>query len=322
MVGDSWITLEKLATIVERHIEPNARVRRNVTLPVLGSSSGRTRQCDIVIEAGKKPRVTTSIVEAQKRKDKPEIGEFDGWIEKMREVGAQHLICVSKTGYPKSIEEKADQIGPTVRLLTLKQLEQGNWPLPPTVFSDFLLMVQYDKLVGLEMVFGHLVKKDPNQKLPSPHDKVFRSKGHLMSITDIIDWHLFGKPENIDELPKNNQFSLVVTYGKEIETIFEYKTHTGLWVPLQTLKIHIKLQIHQKEIAWESMMYEQRDWGEIAWVLRATATVSTKQYDLVIPFKRIAPGEYSMGRPIILGDFDAFLAVGKKGFKAKRYTDQ
>jgi hypothetical protein len=319
MKDAQWITLEKIVAIIERHIAPNARVRRNVWLPVLGSRSGRTRKCDVVIEEGAEPRKTLSIVEAQKRKDKPEIGEFNDWVEKMREVGAQHLICVSKRGFPQSIEEKADQIGPTVRLLTLKQLEQGEWPLPPTTFSDTLNVVQYHKLMGLQMKYPHLVKIDPKHKLPNPEDKIFRLRnGRLVSTTDIMDWHLFGNPKNIMELPKNKHISLTVNF----KGIFEHKTHSGKWINLEWLRIHIQLLIRSQKITWEFARYEQRHWGEIAWVLRATAMVGSNQYNLVIPLKRVGPGEYRMGRPVILGDIDAFISIGNQGYKAERYTDQ
>ena len=121
-----WKTQEKVVTIIERHLGQGAKVRRNVHLPVLESKIGRTRQCDIVIEEGTEPRQTISIVEVQKRGKKPEINEFGGWVKKMREVGAQHLICVSELGFPRSIKEEADLIGPTVRLLTLKKIEEDN----------------------------------------------------------------------------------------------------------------------------------------------------------------------------------------------------
>jgi len=136
-----WQLQEKVVALLERHIANSASVRRNVHLPVLKSASGRTRQCDVVVVEGKEPRTTISIVEVQKRQSKPDINEFNGWVEKMREVGAQHLICVSSADFPKSIHEKSDEIGPTVRLLTLRQLEQGQWPIPPTICSDELEVV-------------------------------------------------------------------------------------------------------------------------------------------------------------------------------------
>lgn len=73
---------------------------------------------------GNPPRQSITIVEVQKRNTKPNIATFDGWVGKMRSVGAQQLMCVSAIGYPQSIiEEVKLKHGPTVRLLTLKELQ-------------------------------------------------------------------------------------------------------------------------------------------------------------------------------------------------------
>lgn len=319
MTDPKWKFIEKVVTIIERYIAPTAKVRRNVFLPVLKNKTRRPRQCDIVIEDGKAPRQTISIVEVQDQGTKPEIGEFHGWIKKMQEVGAQHLICVSELGFPDSIQKEADEIGPTVRLLTLKKLEKGEWPLPPTFFSDTIDVVQYDRLMGLQMKYPHLVRVDPKPKLPNPEDKIFRLRdGRLVSTTDIMDWHLFGNPKNIMELPPNKHISLTVNFTG----LFEHKTYSGEWIKLEWLRIHIQLLIRLHKITWEFASYEQRHWGKFAWVLRATAMMHTTPYNLIIPIKRIGPGEYSMGRPVILGDADAFMSIGNQGYKAERYTDQ
>jgi len=110
--------------MIEQATSPTAVVQHDIKLPVLGKK--RVRQCDVVIRFGKPPRQTIAIVEVQKRGKRPEITTFHGWVQKMREVGAQHLFCVSEAGYPESIvEEVATVLGPTVRLLTLKNLPLG-----------------------------------------------------------------------------------------------------------------------------------------------------------------------------------------------------
>lgn len=315
-----WKTREKVVTIIERHLAPSAKIRRDVHLPVLSSKSGRTRQCDIVIEEGTEPRQTISIVEIQNRVSKPEINEFNGWIEKMREVGAQHLICVSDLGFPTSIEEKADLIGPTIRLLTLKQIEEGNWPIPPAFCSGTLEVVRYDKLEGLRIEYQHLVRKDPHAKneLPNPHEKIFRIEdGQLVSVTDIMDWHLFSNPNNIVELPKNQQ----IIQGVYFTDCFEHKTHGGDWVKLKSLLIQIKLSISSEILNWETATYEQRGWGEVGWVLKASTLFHSKKVDIITPFNRVGAGEYCMGRPITMSDYDTFLSINGKGYKAERYED-
>jgi hypothetical protein len=122
-----WKITEKIIALLEGIITPDAEVEHNVYLPVIGSQSGRKRQCDIVIKYGLEPRQSIAIVEVQKRKKLPDINTFQGWLRKMTEVGAQHLICVSALGYPKSIiEDVATKVGPTVTLTTLKELEEKN----------------------------------------------------------------------------------------------------------------------------------------------------------------------------------------------------
>lgn len=316
----AWETQEKVVTIIERHLGPEAKVRRNVRLPVLNSKSGQTRQCDIVIEKGTEPRKTISIVEVQKRNSKPKIAEFDGWYQKMRDVGAQHLICVSELGFPSTIKEKADQKGPTVRLLTLKKLEENSWPIPSTSFSRTLEVVRYVQLKGLQFKYPHLVRIDPqaSKKLPNPHEKIFRTiDRRLVSVTDIMDWHLFGNPNNLAELPRNKQIVL----GVNITGGFEHRTFNRDWVKLTNLLIQIELSISKKTLNWEAAIYEQRGWGEVAWVLRGSSELDGKKFDIVTPLMRIAPGEYRMGHPIILGDYDAFISLGNTIIKAERFKD-
>lgn len=117
----NWKQAENITALIERAISPDAHVQTNVHLPVIGTN--RTRQCDVVIYFGKPPRQTIAIVEVQKRKRKPDITTFHGWVRKMQEVGAQQLFCVSALGYPRSIiDDVQTRIGPTVKLLTLKDL--------------------------------------------------------------------------------------------------------------------------------------------------------------------------------------------------------
>lgn len=118
-----WRTIERVAALVERQLDPSAHVEHNVNLPDL-TTEGIARQCDVVVTSGPEKRPTRSIVEVQKRGRRVELAMFEGWVAKMRAVGAQHLVCVSSVGYPASVVSKAAQLGPTVRLCTLKELER------------------------------------------------------------------------------------------------------------------------------------------------------------------------------------------------------
>lgn len=124
-----WIELEHLVKLIEKSISPDSIVDHDVKLPVLNSQSGAKSQCDIVIRSGKPPRETITIVEVQKRNKRVDINDFRGWFQKVEDVGAQHLICVSRHDFPKSIKEKAFFSGNKVRLVTLQKLEVENIPL-------------------------------------------------------------------------------------------------------------------------------------------------------------------------------------------------
>ena len=132
-----WIELELLVKLIEKSISPDSIVDHDVWLPVINSKCGAKCKCDIVIRSGKAPRETITIVEVQKRKKKVDKNDFRGWMEKVEEVGAQHLICVSQHDFPKSIKEKAFFSGHKVRLVTLQKLEVENIPL-------FLLNTKYE----------------------------------------------------------------------------------------------------------------------------------------------------------------------------------
>ncbi len=121
--------LELLVNLIQKYIEPDAIVEHDIHLPVIGSTSGRKRQCDIVIISGPKHRKTITIVEAQDRISQVDINTFNGWLIKLDEIGAQHLICVSRLEFPESIKEKAISQGNKVKLINLKDADPAEIPL-------------------------------------------------------------------------------------------------------------------------------------------------------------------------------------------------
>lgn len=129
MVENDGKDLEHLVRLVEQSITPGSTVEHNVNLPVIGSESGLTRQCDVIIRLGPQARETITIVEVQDRIARTEIGEFEGWLGKLKDVGAQHLICVSRHEFPISIKEGAIKAGNTVKLITLKEIPAESLPI-------------------------------------------------------------------------------------------------------------------------------------------------------------------------------------------------
>lgn len=123
-----WRLTEKVVVLLEKSLTPDSNIEHDVELPDLTGDSD-TRQCDIIIRSGRYPRETITLVEVQDRTKKFDITFFDGLYEKMKKIGAQHLICVSTKGFPKSIVNRANRIGPTVRLVTLRELKENKFPL-------------------------------------------------------------------------------------------------------------------------------------------------------------------------------------------------
>ena len=70
--------LERLVYLIEKSLDPEAKVEHDVNLPVLTSTIGATRQCDIVITQGTPPRETVTIIEVQDRTSKPPRNDFGG----------------------------------------------------------------------------------------------------------------------------------------------------------------------------------------------------------------------------------------------------
>jgi hypothetical protein len=137
MVNDGTF-LEKLVQLIEQSLALDAIVERNVKLPILNSRIGVIAQCDIVIRTGKPPRETLTIVEVQDREKPVDINMFRGWQQKLQDVGAQHLYCVSRQTFPESIKEKASLSGNTIKLITLKELDTDQIPLTFFKMSFFL----------------------------------------------------------------------------------------------------------------------------------------------------------------------------------------
>lgn len=121
--------LEKLVALIEESVAPGSTVLHDVQMPVLASRIGATRQCDVVITTGQKPRETITIVEVQDRNRRVDRNTFGGWVGKMHEIGAQHLICVSRKEFPESIKEQARHSGTAIRLMTLHELPVDRLPL-------------------------------------------------------------------------------------------------------------------------------------------------------------------------------------------------
>lgn len=318
---------EKVVTILERHIDQSARVFCDVLLPVVADPQMEPRQIDVLIETGTKARPTRTIVEVQDRKSKPQPTEFDGWLKKMEDVGAQHLMCVTKAGYTKTILKKAANRGPTVRLFTLEQLEKskGNI-LPPSIMSNDLHLVTYGQLLSIKIIPVHPYQMHPDidpSKPPDPHYKMFLPHGtdKPQSATEVTDWHLFANPKNVKALPHTGEMvHLKYSYDVDPTKPWKFITKTG-WVPLKRFEISIKLSIDSHPIDWEQNYYEQVGEGEVGWILKGTANYGGKDTVVYLPLRKEDDGLYSAGRATAMSENAVtFVGYGDVGHRAEEFS--
>lgn len=179
-------------------------------------------------------------------------------------------------------------------------------------------VVKYEKLVGASYDHYHLARIDKSRQTdePDPFITDLRVHGNEVSSSDVMDWHLFGTPKNVSELPAGQRIRLRVDFQGGLESELEHMTHDGSWVGLNALVLVIDLSIEDIDVEWEMHSYTQLDWGEIAWAIRAKASASGETMDLAIPLKQVAPGEYSLGQPLAMSDHQMFLAAGDLGLRA------
>ena len=311
-----WRIIEKIVSLLEKALTPVAQVEHDIFLPVIGRPDRRPRQCDIVITSGQPPRQTITIVEVQKRKSRPNINTFHGWIEKMREVGAQHLICVSALGFPQSIiDDVAMRYGPTVRLTTLKELEELN--IAGFVLGNFLF---HKKAHFLLEKFGPEVKVEPNPSTTdlefefAPVEKVFSlgDSAEKLNVFELFEVFrqkelmplLFSRGQTIPDngsvdvtLPSSLQENLYI-YIEEIK-------HKVISLPM---KWKIETEIFRIPLSHFEYKQEFID-STLAWIASAKGVVEEKEITVQIVLKQDERGILQVAAARIEGVQELFLSL-------------
>lgn len=288
----SWQVVEEVAGLLEKSLTPFAEVRPNVKLPVIGK--GRNRQCDVVITYGSPPRQTVSIVEVQRRARKPDITTFHGWCRKMQEVGAQHLICVSTKGYPQSIiDEVATTYGPTIRLLTLKELREPEGPGLAFV-SPFLLHKQ--PRITVEGVGPSIILERYSGEVDvelTLTDKVFTidDSTELQSIFDLILTTMGDLSNAFYQQHKEepDRYRLELTLGSVDRTLWMHikgKNYKVLNLPTK-----LRVETSVSKIPLTTFEYHQESIeGALAWVAVAEGISENKPISVRLVFRKDAEG--------------------------------
>jgi hypothetical protein len=282
-----WLSKEYLVQLIEKSINQDSEVQHDVMLPVLTSSTDAKRQCDIVIRTGNVPRQTITIVEVQSRNRKVEITTFDGWMSKMREVGAQHLICVSTLSFPESIKEKAKQSGNTVRLITLTRTGFERLPLDIFQVEMHYHKVKYN-ILSNDMFTIMTGKNQPI--LPPPFttdDKIFRvnKSDELISLDNLIIEYIYRK--NVQalcrlkvSLPPQKSYQLFMKIRGRYMKVF--------------IKFDIQAKISKYMPKVSLYNYEQVNDGTLAWIFEGELNLPDKKVIVRLPAITSDDGTYTI----------------------------
>jgi hypothetical protein len=269
MLKNNGSFLERLVQVIEQSLAPGSFVDRNVKLPILSSADGAKAQCDIVIRTGMPPRETITIVEVQDRQSPVDINEFRGWMEKLRDVGAQHLYCVSRKPFAKSIKEKAALSGNTVKLITLSQLDTDQIPI--NFFKTTFVYHDIDtpSIKKNEVIFPSLVGERYSEQLKIVNEDLAKLKTNdlkfafyplnLTALSSICIDHVSERKDTEGEIE-----SLKIGYDKPIFYLFT-QSH---FLPIK-MDVEFTWSSKRVEIPVTILSYDQNEHGTLAWVVES-----------------------------------------------------
>ena len=314
--------LRRVVALLEKSLAPNARVKHDVKLPCL--TTGHEVQCDVVIEIGQEPRVTRTIVEVQKRNKPVKPNDFRGWCEKLRDVGANRLICVSAKPFPRSIKDKVTkELGLRVLLVRLEALEARQWPLQivnnamkvskphvvevdDTIKPNPLLMFHPDQNPFKEYT-GELLAG-------TTLSNVIRREGHaeLLPLTDLIDEgvRLMNNHPEFLRMPEGVSRVPVRWTPQGVSFCFDGRT-----APIQQVEIVYKVEIRSFDFPFEISSYTQEGHDTLAWVVRATGKLDDQDAEIRFTCIPNAEGGFSISPP-------QFLGIKEGGFLFWRYSNE
>lgn len=280
-----WKDLEIIVQMICSSIEPGSRIRHNVNLPVINSSSKRTRQCDILIESGPTHRRTLTIVEVQSRKKQVDINTFNGWIEKLKEVGAQHLICVSRKDFPESIREKVIECGNTCKLVVIKEI------LPeeiPNDFARFSFLYQDIKIIPRTKIeVGFSKSKAIEQRIYNElrnfidenREMELNSPSFSLDQIEAISLYQLCKEAITDRTEKSGVGRIEFKYDDDKPLYLSFSSQfTSI-----SLSLDFDWKIEEYHYPVTQLVYEQEGSGPLAWIIDFKAKTPGGSIELKLP---------------------------------------
>lgn len=301
--------LEKIVELIERSISPDATVEQNVFLPVLSSTEGHTAQCDIVIRKGNKLRETLTIVEVQDRSYKVDINTFRGWLGKMEDVGAQHLICVSRKEFPSSIKEKVSKRGANIFLITIRDLSPDQIPLD---FINFKFQYRHLYITDIKSLRPYVAPGQIETLGLKPlslnlNDKVWSlDKQNLVSFFDICKGTLDIKKTDtsISEFIGGTS-SMSFALDAE-ESIFYL--HDGELIRIG-LDCKFNWELDYAETPMSVASYEQDDHGTLAWIFEVNHNGKNGMVSVKLPVIQLDNGYFKLLDSVVNANFNYSLDV-------------
>jgi hypothetical protein len=281
-----WKLVQRVVALLEKTISPGDEVLHDEWLTDV--TTGDKRQFDVVIKSGKPPRQTITVVEVQKRGSRVSIGTFEGWVKKRESVGAHCLMCVSALEYPQSVKNKvAKNLGPSVRLLTLKELEGEQWRgweiafrIPSTRFP-----------VGKAMEISIL---DSNECAATSGITFYvEGRSEPVSIAELIVAHMdYAGPT---DLPGGEyEARVLINIGKQL-----YAERNGVRQVVNKLIIPTIFVIDEVRLPVVLSAYSQIDMnGAIAWVASAEGELKGKTIGFRLTFVPDSDGKFRISAQV------------------------
>ncbi|MBO6524172.1 MAG: hypothetical protein JJ971_10130 [Balneolaceae bacterium] len=275
---------EEIVELIEKSIDSDTVIERDVKLPLLNTGGKFYTQCDLVIKKGEAPRESITIVEIQNRKSKPSSNDFRGWVEKLNNVGAQHLLCVSKAGFTKSTKEIARNQGNRIMLVELREIPNEQIPVNFFKFESNYQEFSIENFESMEFNFSpidldvyFLDENEFDLRGIKYSDKIFSySKKEKVSLLDIC----------ADSVPYVKEDSTgKKTLQIDINTPFYFyweKVFIGL-----SLKMTFNWKKVVYQIPIDLLSYEQDEHGTLIWLFHGSLETSNGQIDFTLPVKEL-----------------------------------
>lgn len=292
-VTDHWRLVEKAIVVLERMLSPDSVIEHDIRLPEL--ATGTLRQCDVTIRTGRPPRQTLTIVEVQDRNRDVDIGTYEGWCSKREKLGAQHLICVSVSGFPSSVRQDAALRGDTVRLMTLLDGQPPQFLKAPNFLLNMQVLHKREAVTAWD---DRIPAEAQDQRCES---RIFRADGEtgLLSLMEIADREL--RADQVRDFSVQHQLPNIqirryrldfsaTEHKIWLDTAFGPQQLQGVFVEDRVENVHQTLPIH-------FLAYEQIDYRDpLAWLVLGTGKYDGHEFTVKIAFARDANGRIAISR--------------------------